>query len=138
MSPTFHLSFPVSDLAAAEAFYVGLLGAEVGRRREGWMDIWLFGAQITLHLAPDATLPVDGQGHRHFGAVMRAEAWQRYLDRVSRAGAHFVREPRVENAGLASEQSKFMIADPSGNHIEFKTYPNEAAALERPRAESAS
>lgn len=134
---TIHLSLPVRDLAEAERFYVDVLGAEVGRRRQGWLDVWLFGAQITLHEAPEAVLPADGQGPRHFGAVLSRPAWERYAARAMAAGVRFVRPIVTDRPGAPDEQTKFMIADPSGNHIEFKTYPNEQAALERPVAEAA-
>jgi extradiol dioxygenase family protein len=137
MSATFHLALPVRDLDEAEAFYVGVLGAGIGRRTPGWLDIWLFGAQVTLHHAPEVLLPLDGQGHRHFGAVLSRADWEQGLKRARAADVHFVSAPLTEHAGEPIEQSKFMLADPSGNHVEFKTYPNEAAALARPPEEAA-
>jgi extradiol dioxygenase family protein len=136
MSLTLHLSLPVADLAAAERFYTDVLQARVGRKRDGWLDIWLFGAQVTLHHAPEALLPVNGQGHRHFGAVLNVQDWTAFRDRCVAANVTFVRPIQTDSPGAPEEQSKFMIADPSGNHIEFKTYPNEAAALERPAVET--
>ena len=138
MSTTLHLSLPVADLSASENFYVDVLGARVGRRRDRWIDVWLFGAQVTLHEAPEALLPLDGQGHRHFGAVLGADQWNDFRVRCEVANVTFVRPVQTDNPGAPNEQSKFMIADPSGNHIEFKTYPHEAAALESPNAEAAS
>lgn len=134
-APVIHLSLPVRDLAEAERFYVELFDARIGRRRDDWLDVWVFGAQVTLHLAPDAVLPVDGQGHRHFGAVVDAVTWRRIADRATSMGALFVRPILTERAGRPDEQSKFMVADPSGNHVEVKTYPNPAAALEAPDLE---
>ena len=135
--PIIHISLPVRDLAEAERFYVDLLDARVGRRRDDWLDVWAFGAQVTLHLAPEALWPVDRQGRRHFGAVVDASTWRRIADRATAMGAHFVRPILTERAGAPDEQSKFMIADPSGNHVEVKTYPNPAAALEAPDLERA-
>lgn len=136
-APIVHISLPVRDLAEAERFYVDLFDAHVGRRRNDWIDVWTFGAQVTLHLAPEAVLPVDAQGHRHFGAVVDAHTWRRLADRATAMGVQFVRPILTERAGAADEQSKFMVADPSGNHVEVKTYPNPAAALEAPERESA-
>ena len=53
----FHLAFPVRDLAQARAFYVERLGARVGREGDAWLDILLWGHQITLHERPDEVLP---------------------------------------------------------------------------------
>ena len=50
--PPFHLAFPVHDLAAARAFYGGLLGCPEGRSSDEWIDFDFFGHQIVAHLAP--------------------------------------------------------------------------------------
>src|SRR5690606_7675325 len=72
----FHLAFPVHDLAAARAFYGGLLSCPEGRSSEDWIDFDLYGHQVVAHLAPDearqaATNAVDGDQVpvRHFGVV---------------------------------------------------------------------
>ena len=44
-------------------------------------------------------------------------------------GTPFVREPTTDYAGTAREQRKAMVADPSGNAIELKTYRDPGAAL---------
>ena len=46
----FHLAFPVHDLAAARAFYGGLLGCAEGRSSDQWIDFDLYGHQIVAHL----------------------------------------------------------------------------------------
>ena len=48
----FHLAFPVHDLAAARAFYGGLLGCPEGRSSPEWVDFDFHGHQIVAHLAP--------------------------------------------------------------------------------------
>ena len=50
----FHLAFPVHDLAAARAFYGGLLGCPEGRSSDQWIDFDLYGHQIVAHLDPAA------------------------------------------------------------------------------------
>ncbi|MEM1390120.1 MAG: VOC family protein [Pseudomonadota bacterium] len=57
--PPFHLAFPVHDLAAARAFYGGLLGCEEGRSSDHWIDFDFFGHQIVAHLAPDQCLNIE-------------------------------------------------------------------------------
>src|SRR5262245_53204826 len=52
--PPFHLAFPVDDLAAARAFYGGLMGCPEGRSDTHWIDFDLHGHQIVAHLAPEA------------------------------------------------------------------------------------
>ncbi|MFN3288041.1 MAG: VOC family protein, partial [Sphingomonadaceae bacterium] len=49
--PPFHLALPVDDLAAARAFYGGVLGCREGRSADTWVDFDLMGHQLSLHLS---------------------------------------------------------------------------------------
>src|SRR5262249_23287623 len=82
----FHLSIPVSDLPSAKRFYVEVLGGRAGREREEWLDILVWGHQITLQLQPEEVLPADRQGKRHFGVVFPWAVWEREVERIERVG----------------------------------------------------
>jgi hypothetical protein len=124
--PPFHLAFPVHDLAAARAFYGGLLGCPEGRSSEQWIDFDFFGHQIVAHLAegsaPRHHNPVDGHDVPvpHFGAVLDMDRWRDLADRLRAAGTAFVIEPTVRFEGQPGEQATMFFLDPSGNAIEFK------------------
>ena len=127
--PPFHLAFPVHDLAAARAFYGGLLGCPEGRSSDAWIDFDFFGHQIVTHLAParssDAALnPVDGHGVPvpHFGAVLAMEDWRALANRLESAGVCFDIAPTIRFAGQAGEQATMFFRDPSGNAIEMKAF----------------
>jgi len=129
--PPFHFAFPVDDLAAARAFYGGLLGCPEGRSAASWVDFDFFGHQIVAHHAPDYAArrhenPVDGHGVPvpHFGAVLAMADWERLADRLSAAGTQFVIEPTIRFAGLPGEQATMFFLDPSGNAIEIKAMRN--------------
>ena len=124
-----HLSIPVRDLAESRGFYEELLGCEVGRVRERWLDVWFYGMQVTLHERPDELLPPETRGVRHFGATVTADQLAAILRRVESEPIEWVRPLATDHAGTAREQTKFMIADPSGNAIELKTYVNPVAAF---------
>ena len=131
--PPFHLAFPVHDLAAARAFYGGLLGCPEGRSADEWIDFDFFGHQIVAHLAPDAGPrrhhnPVDGHDVPvpHFGAVLTMEDWWTLADRLRDAGTAFVIEPTVRFAGQPGEQATMFFLDPSGNAIEIKAMRDPA------------
>ena len=49
----FHLAFPVHDLEQARLFYTELLGCEIGRHSDKWIDFNLYGHQIVAHLSPN-------------------------------------------------------------------------------------
>ncbi|WP_129792223.1 VOC family protein [Sphingosinicella sp. CPCC 101087] len=125
--PPFHLAFPVHDLAAARAFYGGLLGCPEGRSAAEWIDFDFFGHQIVAHL--DAHMaprrhsnPVDGHDVPvpHFGAVLDMDLWEALAERLKGEGTAFVIEPTVRFRGQAGEQATMFFLDPSGNAIEIK------------------
>ena len=128
--PRFHLAVTVHDLAAARRFYADVLGCPVGRESDRWTDFDFFGHQLTVHLAPpthdDDTSEVDGHAvpARHFGPVLDWHRWHALVERLQAAGIDWVMEPTVRFTGEAGEQATCFIADPSGNHIEFKTFRN--------------
>src|SRR5687768_13055654 len=125
--PPFHLAFPVHDLAAARAFYGGLLGCAEGRSAEAWVDFDFYGHQIVAHLDPAMPPrthhnPVDSHDVPvpHFGAVLPMAQWERLVERLREAGTDFVIEPNVRFAGQAGEQATMFFLDPSGNALELK------------------
>jgi extradiol dioxygenase family protein len=115
---------------AARRFYLDVLGARPGRVREGWADIHLFGAQITLHLKADEVPPPGRHGVRHFGATLPWRQWEDLAATLAGRGARFAAEPAITFAGTPAEQAKLYLRDPSGNLIEIKAYRNPSAALE--------
>jgi extradiol dioxygenase family protein len=125
----FHLSIPVADLAAAKHFYLEVLGAKAGRENSDWVDILLWGHQITLQKRPNEVLPIAEQGKRHFGVTLPWDEWERSVRRVQSLGVGFLAEPVVLLRGSPQEQAKFYLADPSGNVIEVKTYRDVAGTL---------
>ena len=125
----FHLAFPVNDLAAARAFYVGLLGCGEGRSSPDWVDFDFYGHQIVAHLAPHevgagSANAVDGHDVpvRHFGVVLPMQAWQEAADKLTAAGVDFVIEPYIRFKGEPGEQATMFFRDPSGNAIEMKAF----------------
>ena len=129
----FHLAFPVDDLAAARRFYGGLLGCREGRSSEHWVDFDFYGHQVVAHLSPAevgraAANQVDGKEVpvRHFGVILEWEAWEALAERLRAAGVRFVIEPGIRFAGQVGEQATMFLRDPSGNHLEFKSFKDPA------------
>lgn len=118
-----HLSLSVADLAASEDFYRNVLDARVGRRTPGWIDVWVFGVQLTLHLRPKAVVPSPHREAMHFGATVDWSAWPGWLDRLQQAGAAMAAAPfRDESA------AKAYVLDPDGYVIEIKAYADPSAS----------
>jgi extradiol dioxygenase family protein len=126
----FHLAIPVDDLAAARAFYGGVLGCPEGRSATTWIDFDLMGHQLVVHQAPRRSAPdaatnaVDGDDVPvpHFGVVLSPEAWEALADRLRAAGVKFGIEPHVRFAGEPGEQATMFFRDPAGNALEFKAF----------------
>src|SRR4051812_8888166 len=113
----FHLSIPVAELAQAKRFYVEVLGAAIGRENEEWLDILLWGHQITLQHRPTEVMPLKDQGKRHFGAVLPWDEWEHHISRIRASGTDFLSEPEILLQGTPEEQGKFYLVDPSNNVI---------------------
>ena len=137
--PPFHLAIPVHDLAAARAFYGGLLGCPEGRSAERWVDFNLYGHQLVCHLAalpPAGTAaghhnPVDGHEVPvpHFGVILDRASWEALAARLQAAGTAFLIEPHVRFRGLPGEQTTMFFLDPSGNALEFKAFDDIESGL---------
>ena len=131
--PPFHLAFPVRDLAAARAFYGGLLGCPEGRSSDEWIDFDFFGHQIVTHLASTrssdaATNHVDGHGVPvpHFGVVLSMAEWRALAGRLEAASVEFAIPPTIRFAGQPGEQATMFFRDPSGNALEIKAFEDPA------------
>jgi len=132
VSQPFHLAFPVTDLEAARRFYVDLLGCKTGRESDKWIDFDFWGHQVVAHLVnPEdhptaATNGVDGKAipAMHFGPILAWEEFESLQAKLETAGVEFVVEPYIRFADRKGEQATMFIADPSGNHLEFKSFRN--------------
>ena len=127
LSP-FHLAIPVSDLEQTCAFYERILGCVRGRESENWVDLDFMGHQVVLHRTADQPAmepqPVDGERVPvpHFGVVLDWEAFTVLSERLVAKGVDFLISPTTRFQGRAGEQRTCFLRDPSGNHLEFKTF----------------
>ena len=121
----FHLAIPVYDLAAAEEFYVDLLGCKLARRYRDRITLDFFGDQVVCHLTDPGpeTLLAPTLYPRHFGVT--------FADSGDFDDVHALCQLRkvpifcemaTRFADLAEAHRTFVIRDPSDNLIEFKHY----------------
>jgi len=134
----FHLAITVRDLAAARAFYGGLIGCREGRSSDDWVDFDFFGHQLVCHVVAGEPLAVAAarnsvDGHDvpvpHFGLVLEMPDWEALAARLSGAGVAFVIEPHLRFPGQPGEQATMFLTDPSGNALEFKSFRDIAGQL---------
>ncbi len=125
----FHLAIPVNDIESTRTFYTELLGCQVGRAAERWIDFNFFGHQVSAHVKPDetepvTTNPVDGESVpvRHFGMVLTWEAWHALVKRLDEQHVTYLIPPTTRFEGQVGEQATLFITDPSNNVLEFKSF----------------
>jgi extradiol dioxygenase family protein len=130
VQPILHLSIPVRDLSEARHFYVDILGCEAARSRDDFQDVWFYGMQVTLQDRPDEVAPVQSGGSRHFGVTLPRPKFDALMATLAASEVNWLVPMTTDDEGLATEQTKAKIVDPSGNVIELKTYADVSAALE--------
>ena len=131
MKAPFHLAFPVKSLGVTKMFYHEVLGCEIGRSSDHWMDFDFFGNQISAHVSNNsvtelATSMVDDieVPLRHFGVILSLDDWKKLAEKLKVAGIEFVMEPQIRYKGKIGEQHIMFLYDPSGNALEFKAFTN--------------
>jgi hypothetical protein len=128
MTVKFHLALPCSDIEKTRDFYVFVLGAKQGRSTNTWLDINLFGNQLTFTEA--GSFNFDFKNYRlngellpsfHFGIIVDSDTWGKLYTRLL--------EKNLEVTPVATflesktgEHVSFFIKDPDGYNIEFKHF----------------
>ncbi len=129
----FHLAFPIRDIAETRAFYGELLGCEIGRSTERWIDFNFFGHQLSAHIKPEelgskamATVDSKQVPLRHFGVILEWAEFEQLAERLRNHGISFVIEPYVRFQGDVGEQYTMFFLDPCGNALEFKAFKDKS------------
>lgn len=130
MEKLFHLSLPCENLVETKVFYVDTIGASLGRYTNNWLDINLFGHQVTFTKAGkfDFTNPsykFEGNvlSSFHFGIILNKEAWENVYSKLKiqdldiTAKATFLKNK-------SGEHESFFVKDPNDYMIEFKCFSN--------------
>jgi extradiol dioxygenase family protein len=127
----FHLALPCSSISVTRDFYVGTLGADLGRHTTHWLDIDLFGNQITFtksgpfnfnfksYKLEDSILPSF-----HFGIIVDKETWVSLYANLSNSEYEVTSEV-VFLKDKKGEHRSFFVEDPNGYRVEFKCFNRE-------------
>jgi len=125
-----HLVLRVVDLAKMEAFYVGVLGCIVARRRDDLGLVQLKAGRSMLDLVPvegklgqagGAAPGREGRNLDHF--CFRVEPWDEKAIRATLADAGIAAGETAPRFGAEGEGPSIYIADPEGNVVELKGPP---------------
>lgn len=126
----FHISLQVADLFATRDFYVDVLGGVIGRITPDWLDVIVWGHQLTFHARHADAGVTSARDHedRHFGVILPWEEWVHACERLREYGVE-MRGPLISHHGTEIEQRKVYVRDPDGYLIELKWYRNLAATF---------
>ena len=119
-----HVAVPCRDLAESARWYAQVLGAQPMRILRDRVTFSFGGVlQLVCHLERRAIVANPRAYPRHHGLTfLRKEDFLRIKRHVEKLGLKFVVRPTLRFANTAHEHETFMLADPSGNVVEFKCY----------------
>ena len=119
-----HVAVPCRDLEETARWYAEVLGAQPVRILKDRVTFSFGGVlQLVCHLERRANVASPRAYPRHHGITfLRMEDFSRLRDHVEKLGIEFLARPAVRFADSAHEHQTFMVADPSGNVVEFKCY----------------
>jgi len=130
MKASFHLALPCEDIEKTRDFYVFVLGAKQGRSTDTWLDINLYGNQLTFTKA--GPFNFDFKNYRlsgqllpsfHFGVIIDVDTWGKLYTRLFEKQFEVTTEATfLENK--IGEHLSFFIKDPNGYSVEFKHFKN--------------
>ena len=119
-----HIAVPCRALEEAARWYSEVLGAQPVRILKDRVTFSFGGVlQLVCHLERRATEVNPRAYPRHFGLTfLQNDDFSRMRDHVESLGIKFLVRPVVRFRKTPHEHQSFMIADPSGNVVEFKCY----------------
>ncbi|NNF19718.1 MAG: bleomycin resistance protein [Flavobacteriaceae bacterium] len=124
----FHLSLPCHSISKTRDFYVQTLGARQGRNTTTWLDIDLFGNQITFTKSGDFNFSYKSYKFEdsvlpafHFGVVVDSSTWNSLYRKLELSAEEISSETNFLS-NKKGEHRSFFIADPNGYKVEFKCF----------------
>jgi uncharacterized protein len=119
-----HVAVPCRDLDETARWYAEVLGAKPARILKDRVTFSFGGVlQLVCHLEKRAIDTNPRAYPRHFGLTfLRGEDFARLKDHLLALGVEFIVRPGLRFQDDAHEHQTMMLADPSGNVIEFKCY----------------
>jgi extradiol dioxygenase family protein len=137
MDNLFHLSLPCINIKETTFFYEKIVGTKLGRQTNNWVDVNLFGHQITFTQAgrfnfsnPNYVFEGTILPSFHFGIILDQEKCEsiysklnkRDLDRVSKST--FLKNKPGEHVS-------FFVMDPNHYMLEFKYFKESSEVFKK-------
>lgn len=137
METLFHLSLPCKSVEKTKDFYNKSIGASIGRYSENWVDINLFGHQITFTQAgkfsfnsPNYIFEKKILPSFHYGIILDSETWENVYKKLN--NLNLITENKVVFLqNKSGEHESYFVKDPNGYMIEFKCFKNSKSTFEK-------
>lgn len=133
----FHLSLPCSNINETKAFYVDVLGAQLGRNSHLWLDINLFGNQITFTKSGEFDFSFKSYKFEntilpsfHFGVIIDRETWNLLYKKLVASSYEITTEVTFLKQQKGEHRS-FFIEDPNEYSVEFKCFEDANEMFEQ-------
>ena len=130
METSFHISLPCLNVEETKNFYLNSIGASAGRTSDNWLDINLFGHQITFIQAekfhfhsPNYVFEGKLLPSFHFGVIVNEENWKALYAKLIDLKLKVVTQTTFLE-GKTGEHLSFFIKDPNDYMLEFKSFKN--------------
>jgi hypothetical protein len=127
----FHLSLPCINIMETKQFYIDDLGLNLGRNSEKWLDVNLYGHQLTFTEAgefnfnnPNYIFEKHVLPSFHFGVVLDTASWDDIYKRFNAWNIE-VTTPKTFLEDKQGEHISFFVTDPNGYLIEFKSFKED-------------
>ncbi|GAA4805228.1 bleomycin resistance protein [Litoribaculum gwangyangense] len=131
MQTSFHMSLPCLNIKETKGFYANI-GASLGRKSQNWMDVNLFGHQITFIKAekfnfnnPNYVFEGKILPSFHFGIILDFKTWETIYEKLKAQGLDLVTEATFLKDKVG-EHTSFFVKDPNDYLLEFKSFKNSA------------
>ena len=131
MKTMFHLSLPCRDVEETKTFYLNSLQADLGRNTNNWVDINLFGNQITFTNSGDFNFEFNNYRLEdnilpsfHFGVIVDIDKFDElYSSLLKKEENESIKNTFMKDK--IGEHLSFLVKDPNGYMIEFKCFKNQ-------------
>ena len=128
METLFHLSLPCTNAEETKTFYIETVGAVLGRHSNNWVDINLFGHQITFTQAakfnfsnPNYVFEGKILPSFHFGVIVDVDTWGKIYAKLSEQNLEVVAQTTFLK-DKNGEHLSFFVKDPNDYMLEFKSF----------------
>jgi extradiol dioxygenase family protein len=131
MDSKFHISLPCRDINSTRRFYEVILESEIGRSAHHWIDVNLFGNQLTFTKSGKFTFDYPSYSFEktvlpsfHFGIILPKEQWNKMHSKLKKDNLLYIPETKFLK-GKMGEHTSCFVRDPNGYVIEFKCFKEQ-------------